>query len=756
MILQQFINAGWHTVPLKGELKRTEGGGKTIPKFPADWRTLYAKKFNEEVVPLGGAMTGAVSNIVAIDCDSQLTWNIFRELDPEHDFCLVSKGKPSGGCTLIYKYDPDLVSFKGTDEMLKLDFYSDTGFIYLPTEANETKETWTREKLPELREMPSTIKALLLALAKRKTVEKQETAHRGPAISNRLAPMVKDFNKGGAYVPVLFKIITPKAFRDLPQYVKQGHLHPNDVPQGRGSEYLSCISAILGRDISISKTLYQETMFAINKLFTAPMENKRLLATIINPMVEEKTIINGEVVWSHDKHWEKHGFVATTKRGEYLESFYDDKTGLYYLINHSAPYVKTYTDKKPVISAVETMTGRNLTRVQYDSTIRLFRTQFDPSREFGQIEGTEDFNLFRQTPELNVLNNPSEYTPQYKRPINTIKYFETLVPDDFMRAYLLSFIKTKLKTFNYSPVVLYFIGTHGSGKDTFMHILGKIIGIDHIGKPEVKTFLENHNGWIMGKYFAHLDEYGDKLTGAAKTEALGRIKSYSGSPEVQIRAMRRDGVNYTHSMTIVMTANRNVLPIETEDRRIAYMETPNKLADAEWVIEAGGMSAAWNMIDKEVMDFCYYLATEITELHPDQYGEAPKTTGKDEMILRSMPTYTRIVHYLVKKKFAELEALAAEYGIPDFTRGWDHGKIEYDALARLYEAITEGAGDARAITKALKDIGIKREHTTRTENNNPETVYFFRIEGIQLHSTNPFEEDKEVETHFNDTAVKAL
>ncbi len=731
MILQQFINAGWHTVPLKGTLKRTESGKKTLPVFETGWRQKYKDKFNEKAVPLAGALTGAISGVIAIDCDNEATYQVFKSLDTANNVHLPSKGKPEGGGTILYKYDSDLATFSLADGVFALDFYSDDGFIYLPTEDNTTKEPWSFKEVPKLNELPVTIKSLLKTLAKKQPVKLAEVTHNNSTLYTRLAPLLEEFIKTSTYSTTLFKIITPKSFRNLPEYVRQGHLHPNDIPTGRGSEYLSKISAILGADISVSKELYYSVMSSINNLWNEPIEADRLNNTIVNPMLEEKVSIDGKLVWRYDKYWRSTGFVSTDKNGEYIESFSDVNTGRYYIINYAIPRIISYNDKKTCITRLKNLLGKRISEYQYDTTTQLLETKLDPSKVFGHIEGPgKEFNLFRQTPELAVLNYPDSYALQYKRPTTIIKYLETLIPDDFMRNYTLSFIRTKLTTFKYSPVVLYLIGSHGSGKDTFVSLLIGILGIDYIAKPDTKLFLENHNGWLLNKYFAQLDEYGNKLTRTKdKQEALGKIKSYSGSPHVQIRAMRRDGFNYTHSMTIIMTANSSPLPMETQDRRVAFIKTPHRLDKQDWVSEMGGIAEVIEKIKSEVMDFCFYLATEVNNLHSDEYVIAPETADKEQLIIDSMSAWEQITYFISNKLFDKLENLGVENGVNNFTEGWNMGRLMHEKLEELYSVITEGKGSPLVLIKLMKDAGVGRSHTTKRGEN----CFFYFIPDLQLY-----------------------
>ncbi|MEE8598402.1 MAG: bifunctional DNA primase/polymerase, partial [Dehalococcoidales bacterium] len=315
--IKPFIDLGFHTVPLQGQLKRLEDGAKTTPIFTKGWRTHFQENFNEEATLLGGAITGSISGIIAIDCDNDHTTDIFTALDPTHAFSFISRGKGKRGTTLIYKYTPELATtFQINNDELALDFYSDNGFIYLPTDKNETKEKWLQnslEEMPSIPEIPPTSLALLKQLLVSTHKPMHDTENRPmPVVSaNYLAPQVTQFLTKKAFIPGLFRIITPKDFRELEQYAKHGYLHPDNVPLGRGSEYLSKISAILGRDSSIDQDMYTQTIYAINDLWADPMPRKRLDDTIMNPIISGTASINGEPIWRYDQHWHTHGLVIS-------------------------------------------------------------------------------------------------------------------------------------------------------------------------------------------------------------------------------------------------------------------------------------------------------------------------------------------------------------------------------------------------------------------------------------------------------------
>ena len=715
MIITQFIKAGWHTVPLGGELERINNDKKTLPIFEAGWKKLYADKFNTRETSLAGALTGKISNIVAIDCDNEATYNLFKCIDVDYKFHFPSKNKTVGGGTIIYKYAEGINTFSVNTGIMALDVYSDEGFIYLPGENNKTKEDWTFEELPEIAELPAHIFALLSTLQSKENKVKPAMARAKSAISNRLAPLLQEFLSTDEYLPSLFKILTPMSFRSLKTYATQGHLHPDEVPNGRGSEYMSRISAILGADISVSAELYTSVMLAINSMWSKPMDDTRLMATVLTPMTDGKVVINGDQVWKYDKHWKKLGFVFTSQLGEVCESFFDDVKSIYYVINYTAPYIKTFTEKQKCLAYVRTITGNALTETHYDKNKQLVRTRLDLAEDFGHLKDS-CFNLFRLSQELHILQEPSIYKEHYKYPSITLQYLDTLVPEHKTRHYLLSFIRTKLTTFEYSPVILYFIGAHGSGKDTFVNILHNILGTDYIAKPDSKVFLEQYNSWMLDKYFVHLDEFSDKLTrNMDRQECVGRLKTYTGSEKVHIRAMRRELIHYIHSLTFLMTGNTNNLPIEAGDRRFFIINTPNRLDKQEWVVAAGGISSVIDAINNETKDFCYYLATEFKNLTKDEYVISPEDENKNSVISGGMPTYRKLVYYLTSQNFEELDSLSQQYQIVDFTKGWKVGKLVESKLVELYNAMSDSDNPATnkiILTKHLREENFKISYTT--------------------------------------------
>ncbi len=710
--IKPYIDAGWYTVPLGGELKRLPDGSKTEPAFEKNWRVKYAQEFNTKETKLGGALTGKLSNIVAVDCDNTITYNLFNALCSGSVLTFKSKGKAGKNCgTLVFRYSEDLSdTFSINDGTIALDFYSDNGFIYVPTDANETKEPIDELVITE---MPVEMQVMLakFKIAAEASKNKVGTEIRPVSSAMCLQPLVLQFTEQRKFIPGLFKIITPKDFRTEAQYVKYGYLHPDNVPEGRGSEYLSKIAAILGSDISIDEDLFSAAMHDINSLWSNPMDAARLDNTIVEHILSKNASINGVPIWQYDENWQLRRLVLRTKRQSSIEVGFDDRRDAYYVVDIANEYIKSFGKDNDLVAYLEATAFNTPKKTDLKKCLPILSVTSNPGLSFGFHEGDNDvreLNTFIRTPELMIITEPELYKQFYKPPVTILRFLEALVPDEIMRKYLLKFIKRKLLKFEYSPVVLYFLGVHGSGKDTFVEILKTIMG--RITKPTTKQFLEMFNGWLLDSYFVQLDEYGNQLTNLRdREEVLGKLKTYTGSPFVEIRMMRTDSYDYYHNATFIMTANKQPLMFEDGDRRIAFFSTPNVLKEEDWVDNIADTRAR---ILNEVKDFCYYLAKEVPLMDLAEFTTPPETKEKHKLIADSMHPAAKLAYVLKHKMLDYFKELAAEHGSMKVTTAIEKGRVYTTDLEDLYSIMTDHNGDMRALNKVIKASGIGMKPTT--------------------------------------------
>lgn len=713
--IKPFISLGWHTVPLRGDLVRLEDGSKTQPKFEKEWKSKYKTKVNTVASKLGGTLTGECSNIIAIDCDNDLAYELFSSLDPEYQFVFKSKGKldkdgNEKDCgTLIYLYNNDMAdNFSINDGTLALDVYSNDGFVYLPTEANETKVDWTG-KLPKLKELPRATLVLLQQLKKAQSIQPPALSKlkQNVLTANCLAPLVKQFIDNRKFLPGLFKIITPKDFRDTTQYTTQGFLHPENIPEGRGSEYLVKVSAILGADISIDEELYNAAMHDINELWPTSMDSDRLDNTITDPMVSGKSSIDGLSIWQYDENWSSYRLILHTKRQSSIELGFDDRRNMYYCVDVSNEQIKSFSRDNDLVAYVSSVSMTIPKKNELKLALPTINVTASPGRPFGFYADDDPtartLNTFIRTPELAILGDPETYAELYKKPTTTLRFLETLIPEEQMRLYLLRFLKRKLTTFEYSPVMLYFLGVQGSGKDTVVQILEKIMG--KMARPTTREFLEMFNGWLLDTYFVQLDEYGNQLTTMRdKEEAFGKLKAYTGKQNVQIRQMRTDGFTYSHNATFISTANSNPFGMEDGDRRIALFPTPNVLMEADWIDD---MTEVHDKIMSETKDFCYYLAVHVPSCANNEYMKPPVTESKHTLIADSMFASHKLAYAMKHGMMDYLKDLAITYNADKLIKAIANKRIHSEELEELYEVMTDYKGNMRSLNKAIRGAGIE-------------------------------------------------
>ena len=466
--------------------------------------------------------------------------------------------------------------------------------------------------------------------------------------------------------------------------------------------------------------MYCEAMSLINRLFSNPMDDIRLDQTIISRMIEKKVTIKGEVVWNYNENWKKNRTIFRTKDESTIECVYDDNMQSYCVVDVSKEVYTSFKRSNELTQFLQVTAKYNKTTKELVHSMPLVTTVVHPSKSFGFHAGENnkrELNIFSSTPALKIFYNPKTYKNLYKKPHTILKFLESLVPEEEMREYLLRFLKTKLTTFEYSPVVLYFLGVPGSGKGLFVRIIEKIFGL--VPAPSAQEFLDKFNKWIVGAYFVELDEYGDSATSMKdRKEVLGKLKTLTGKQKVDVREMHMNSYRYEHNATFIMTSNKNPLIFEDDDRRIALFNTPNILAAQGWVMD---VDKTFREIMDQVNDFCFYLATEVVSLPLNEYVLPPALRGKFELIAGSMPAANMIAYCFKNKNVDYLSREFEDYGFADSAQALEHGSISFSQLEEFYMEVTENRGNRRALLRALREKG-NVNLTRRGEGNSDFTI----------------------------------
>jgi hypothetical protein len=730
--IEPFIEAGYYTVPLNGKsIARNEQGKKHGYSFPQDWQKRCSQTANETHTSLGGILTGELgeTNIVAIDCDDTETYELFRGLDPENTAVFESIGKIKlekdgtqtdlKSCTILYKAIPDLPTSKRLKGSMDLDWYNGTGMLFLPTEANTTKETWWTDDSNTLynhngdpvtiRPMPPLVAQVLkVVLAKdapdqTKTVADTQHSRRTKGFLGKLLSNYdfKELIADQEYVPELTKILTPKEYRDA-KYLKQGHIHPNDV--GVRHDYLFKIMCILAGDNTVDSDLARDVIMWINCLLDPPRSTKQMESEIIGGIVSGRQLNpQGEPYWQYDENWDSiRSWTSITKTGgDLVDIFYDQFNKDYFVYNTYTDHMMIFGARQQLMEHISATSIDQFNQKEVIQDMNNVETLVEPTEDFGYIEDDRQFNLFKPTQALRILSDPTLHEDLYKEPTEFINYMEHFIPDEQQRTYLLQLLRTKLTTFGYSPVVPYIIGIPGSGKGILMTILAKIMGDQYVSK-EVSggLFISSFNkGWLENKYFINLNELAEGLQNKSeRTKAIGDLKLYTGSEQFQCHGKGKDPYTAPQKAMFIMTANHNPLAVEDNDRRVYYISTPNTFDTSPQCVASKSSRDIYYAITTQIEDIAYWLATEVENLNDNHYTTAPHHAGRNSIIFESLPIAEKLVWALKKKEFKLVEDYLLEPSVL-----FEHAVEDKVFLDNLEEAYNQ-LGNVEDIDKILKSL----------------------------------------------------
>jgi len=706
--ISQYITAGWHTIPHTRDTIVREGRTKVFG-VPTKWQR-YKEEWNEIATPVGSVIPGPQSNLIVIDCDSTETTELFEQLLPEYKAVTYSidktdkDGKDVKGSNWFFFYQPNIpVLHNG---LYNLEIFSgdgDTQQVFLPTAGNKTKTSW--DYLPQLMDIPHSLVTLLKVWAKASRPSSptmQSTTTKGQHTFN-LAPLIEKQLSRDSIIPQLFSIITPSDFRnDL--YREKGYLHPNDIVDGSGNDYMIKVSAILGSDCSISKDLYTRMMNYINDLWEQPYSAQEI-SKRVDRMTSGMARMNNSPIWQYDSQWEHARFMDHNKIEEMVEYFIDPALLEVIEVNHTTHVTRVL--KKGLATALTQLTtkgkdfiGKNKVE-KFQLAIPAMVKVTRPNLPFGPLaEDRFKYNSFMASPALEVIRNPDTYKERYKHPTEFVAYMESLVPKKLERTYLLRHLLTKLSTFGYSPAVYYFVGVPGSGKGLFVSLISKMMGGEqyvgqNLGSSEI---LGVTNGWLEGLLFAHFDELHDTLGKYEdRKKANGNIKKWSGSDIFQLRRMHTEAVPEPMMATFILTQNGSAFNMDVGDRRYLYMDTPN-------VLDKDLAESMVDMIATRVEDIAYYLQNEYEQLPVHEYVKPPMTDDKLQSIMGNQPAEIKILSAIDNRNYDLLYQLAIDSGIDmDILTQYRSKNLIYeDALIWMYKGLTDSIRPGAEIINLFK------------------------------------------------------
>lgn len=653
----------------KKKLKLADGSisDLTIPKWSYDEENdkcsnlLRVNKLSELPNDIPIAIVLGISNLMVLDFDDKL-FEIALKLNHNCKHIAKSIGKIGGH--FIYTYaDNHLTEFIGNingKKLMKLDTLYGRCLLFINNGANQTKETIIASD--ELTECPLDMQYFVIAhYAKNRTdvyVEhkpKQDTS----TYSTKLGFFIEKIRStyatsAGVDIKILehfMRIVTPRRYKDIMdsyeherlEKIKQNEqvdsfivasleknynppiaYHPDMLPESESAHmYILSISGALTLDSSVSIDALSFMIKYINSLFSNPLDETRVNNIIMRDCKSSK--------FQYDINWQSRGFTKYNRNQELIEilSCINGNQLMFIVYNHITKEVNLLNisnlmDYMTIQFGIRPKRDELLTQLQQVKYINR------PDKPFGNNTKDNTFNLYKWSAEQQVFYAPDQYFLTWTAEERSLEYNENhpKYPKVTLAALnnalntklgmFLRFMKRKYITREYSPLIFVLFGVPHSFKSAIVNGVFSKLSFNRTKKITYETLFEKYNAWQINTDLVLLDEV-HYILGAEQKKLIKQINEISGNDVITgVRKMYSDVTEdvYKNELTFFLCTNEALtLSNETRDRRLVIFKSNYRLS------EVLGMSDVdiKNSIQKESLDFAYYLANFVKPLDDASY-----------------------------------------------------------------------------------------------------------------------------------------
>jgi len=589
-----------------------------------------------------GIHTGK-SELIVLDFDDDELFTTFTEINStltEEEQCrLIVKSDSKGGHFYYHYSDNHLTKYIGNPngkKLNKLDTLYGNTLVFAPT-LNDTK-TIVHKDLP-LNTMPLAIQMAVIAhYAQVDKLQTQKPIHTETKYITSLAPLIdRALSNNPVALDNLLQIITPaqykeimtsgqyKPYRDTLDLDPDLKYHPNKIPPEESAHmYLVAISGVLMLDESVSTDIHKKFMIYLNRLFSNPLPQERLMSIVQRDITSPN--------YRYNSNWAKKTLSLTTLDGELIEIFmFNNKGQMNYLgYNHITKQTQVFAHSSAVLDFVSSTTGLPLKKERLIKNVKFVTLIERPDEPFGYNPQQKIFNTYHQTEEQYIFYNPQEYWKQLEQDVQLQPYTDNhpLYPRVTLAALksaigdsldkFLGFMARKLKTRDYSPLFFVFLGVPHSFKSAVVNGVFAPLTYKRYKHLSLDIMSDKYNDWMINTDLVLLDEV-HHLMSLERQKLIKILNEATGNSEiVGVRKMYStvDKDAYKNELTFILTTNASVkLTTETRDRRMVVFKSTQRVADAL------GMSniAIEKAIKSETRAFAYYLATQVEPLYGDDY-----------------------------------------------------------------------------------------------------------------------------------------
>lgn len=659
--IQLYIDSGWRTIPYDS-ISYNEDGKKVAS--PAIAWAKYRDKLNDKPSAAGALICG---DVMVIDCDTEEAarviikeagWSniatptdLYKE-DVEDQIGLVVATKR--GFHFYFTRDYDIDDCKGP----KIDVQAtEKKLVYLATEASAGKEIIAINKLYDegktvirLHPITPSLKKYLLSLKD----SKEEQAAKKTVRYTGGVPLVR-IEKG---THQFYKRLTPTKLRDDPYYRqlidKRGHLHPDDIREGDGNDYIIAIAGILCADPTIDINSFWEIIEYINDQWTNPLGEQELIKKV-EAYPEDRY---PGCPFNYDEDWEKAQYSFEDVDGRPITLVYDIASSKYIVAELDTGTIHS-KNSSDIATYYANRTGMKISPANLATMLPGVKTVFDPRRPFGLFE-TKEFNIYSHNEYLAILNDDGRYSEEeinLSKSCMAIRFFHHLFRDQ--TDYWLSFLRRKLTTFEYSSTTFCLFDMEGgAGKGALESFLACFVGANRVGSWKYDSFKAKFTSDIENKFFVFLNEYPDDYK--ERRANTDRIKDLTGSPISKIEKKGQDPYDTPNYITYMITSNRVSIEVREGDRRFCIANCDKKFDKV-----FGGRGYFTRMTSREQLRLlAIYLKHNVQDLDDLAYMQPPTSVAKEVFLEDNETTIDGIVKAMVNQEWDKLLALDQECLIP--------------------------------------------------------------------------------------------
>jgi len=595
---------------------------------------------------------------IDIDCKhkSDVIMPIVNAL-PEHQKPLViSKSVGKEGYHLLYHYTDSMLTdyvlaiHKGGigDELDVL--FSSTRVLFIGNKGNLTKEhIYLAEtddpdyKEDTIRPVPQILQLAVMALFKDTRPAHLSVAQESGTLlpehtaqKSNLGYMFKEFilMTPEQQEVVIASFIAKRAkadlksnFRQAPQ--EEGYPYHPKYYNATPNDLLLRLSGSLKNDSGVDIATHKYVIETINSLLPHSKNSVDLKNEILDPDTKSP--------YNYNERWEDMTSSVQTVHGQIIDIYRITRSTspnphmLHNVETGEVRLFKTVSDMIEELAGEVTLTAKKLRLIQ--SKARLVDLLERPDKDFGLISPEKDsvsrrdsFNVYRRTTVQEMFYSPEETAQQlghrYKPPLTILRAIESQMGYDKTHELFLPFIRRKLMTHEPSPLIFALMGPPHSFKTGLVEgLLKPLFSSQRYLKTSGDILTEKYNDFLVNLDILLVDEIHHLVGTALLKPVVQTLNKFGAEYHEGIRHMYASvtkGKDVHQEVTPFITMNKVVVPAtETVGERrlvVGYAETPLRIALG---MEDPDIKAA---IKRELLDFAYYLAKEVSNISPKDYG----------------------------------------------------------------------------------------------------------------------------------------